>query len=89
MADRPCAAVFANSVPLITATSLDRWRINVIKDMNSLFIKDLRYDDSLPRITTRSKVIDFYLSSPQFVEYLRSIGLNGRIPRIGPPHRID
>lgn len=81
--------VFANSVPLITATSLDRWRINVIKDMNSLFIKDLRYDDSLPRITTRSKVIDFYLSSPQFVEYLRSIGLNGRIPRIGPPHRID
>lgn len=31
--------VFANSLPLITATSLDRWRINIIGDMNKLLLR--------------------------------------------------
>lgn len=71
--------VFANSVPLITATSLDRWKINIIKDVDNLCIEDMTYSDSLPTIKTRNKVIDFYMAQPQFVEYLHSLGLRGRL----------
>lgn len=74
--------VLSNSLPLITASSLDRWRINIIKDQNDLFIKDWKYNDDLPRITSRLDTIKFYLSNPKFIEYLKSHGFKtDRSPR--------
>jgi hypothetical protein len=66
--------VLSNSLPLITATSLDRWHINLIENRDRLKIDDLRYDDSFVRIKTRDQVIDFYLSQPLFIKYLQDLG---------------
>lgn len=81
--------VFSNSFPLLTSSSLDRWSVNLIKDMHSLQLKELRYSDSLPRITNRTQVLDFYFKQPEIVEYLSDHGLRTRRPKPEKRSRFD
>lgn len=72
--------VLTNSLPLITATSLDRWRIYLIKDQNDLQIEDLRYTDKA-RISTKREALEFFMKEPRFIEYLENNGIKPRSSR--------
>lgn len=80
--------VLSNSLPLLPASSLDRWRINLIKDMHDLQVKDLRCHEHFPRITTRKDTVKFYLSQPAIVEYMEKNGFRTEEPKPFV-HKID
>lgn len=63
--------ILSNSVPFIPAASPDRWHIYIIRNKQSLMIKDWTFDkEKEPKITTMRETLDWYMSNPKFVEYL-------------------
>lgn len=62
---------FTNSMPFIPASTLSRWHLYVIKDMNDFIIEDLTYPSDRAPITTMKETAQWYLSIPEFREYLK------------------